>query len=125
MNTIEQYLVRKLDNIDLIVEQVIFLLPDSYFYKPEINQGELMELRYDLDSYRAKLNFWAFKNDRGIQHRYAEALAKYNEQLSILASEKRKVLNDELLQETLEVKCACMMNLIRQYRLLKRLRTYY
>ncbi|MDX5038944.1 hypothetical protein, partial [Streptococcus suis] len=62
---------------------------------------------------------------RGIQHRYAEALAKYNEQLSILASEKRKALNDELLQETLEVKCACMMNLIRQYRLLKRLRTYY
>ncbi|HEM6067773.1 TPA: hypothetical protein U2B78_000899 [Streptococcus suis] len=125
MNTIEQYLVRNLDNIDLIVEQVIFLLPDSYFYKPEINQGELMELRYDLDSYRAKLNFGAFKNDRGIQHRYAEALAKYNEQLSILASEKRKALNDELLQETLEVKCACMMNLIRQYRLLKRLRTYY
>ncbi|MGO0093107.1 hypothetical protein ACTMS5_01395 [Streptococcus suis] len=125
MNNIEQYLARNLDNIDLIIEQVIFLLPDSYFYKPEINQGELMELRYDLDSYRAKLNFWAFKNDRSTQHRYAETLEKYNEQLSILASEKRKALNDELLQETLEVKCACMMNLIRQYRLLKRLRTYF
>ena len=125
MRTVEQYLARNLENIDLIIEQVIFLLPDSYFYKPEINQGELMELRYNLDSYRAKLNFWAFKNDRSTQHRYAEALAKYNEQLSILASEKRKVLNDELLQETLEVKCACMMNLIRQYRLLKRLRTYF
>ena len=125
MRTVEQYLARNLENIDLIIEQVIFLLPDSYFYKPEINQGELMELRYNLDSYRAKLNFWAFKNDRSTQHRYAEALAKYNEQLSILASEKRKVLNDELMQETLEVKCACMMNLIRQNRLLKRLRTNY
>ena len=125
MNNIEQYLARNLDNIDLIIEQVIFLLPDSYFYKPEINQGELMELRYDLDSYRANLNFWAFKNDRSTQHRYAETLEKYNEQLSVLASQKRIALNDELLQETLEVKCACMMNLIRQYRLLKRLRTYF
>ncbi|HEM3612997.1 TPA: hypothetical protein U1C24_002139 [Streptococcus suis] len=125
MSNVEEYLVKHLDNIDLIIEQVVFLLPESYFYKPEINQGELLELRRTLDSLRSKLNFWSFRNDKGTLHKYNKVLKKYNEQLLSLVSQKRTALHDELLQETLEVKCACMMNLIRQYRLISRLRTYY
>lgn len=125
MNDIEQYLVKHLENIDLIVKQVVFLLPDSYFYKPEIDRDELLELRHELASLRAKLNFWAFRNDRGVQHKYNETLKMYNECLSELASQKRENLYEELLAETIEVKCACMLTLIRHYRLIGRLRTYY
>ena len=54
---VESYLVQNLENIDLIVEQVVSFLPDSYFYLPEIREGEFVGLKKEMDYLRQKSNF--------------------------------------------------------------------
>lgn len=121
---IEEYLAKHLDRLDFIVEDVLFWLPDSYFYKPEINQGELFEIRRQLDMLVSKKNFPAYRNDTTIVYQHKKMLKKYEAQLAALVVKKRSQLREELLSETYEMKCACMISLIRAYDLLNRLRVY-
>lgn len=121
---IEYYLAKNLGNIDLIVEQVVSLLPDSYFYSPEIKQGEFLEARESIDDLIQKKNYFAFRNDSYVQIAYQQELSRYEKMLKDLADAKRKNLLEELLIETDEVKCGAMMSLIRHYKLLKHLRTF-
>lgn len=124
VNDIETYLVSNMDYIDLIVEQVIFLLPQTYFYKPEINQSEFLTKRQALEDCRKKLNFSAYRSDKSLHSCYKKMVSEYEKALLELSIKKRRQLQEELLAETLEVKCACMLSLIQEYRLLKHLRLF-
>ena len=121
---IEQYILKHIDKLDFIIEEVLFLLPDSYFYKPEINQGVLLDMRDELENLAKKKKFPAFRNDRNVDYQYKKLYSKYNASLAALAVKKRQSLKDELLSETDEMKIACLISLISSYKLLHRLRTY-
>lgn len=121
---IENYLATNINYLDLIIDQVLFLVPDSYFYTPEINQGEFLKMREQMFALSRKRNFSAYRSDANLQRTYKKLYAKYNGQLNQLAVLKRQSLKDELLQETDEMKCACLISLIKQYDLLKRLRLF-
>ncbi|HEM3553414.1 TPA: hypothetical protein U1B51_002332, partial [Streptococcus suis] len=67
MNTIqliEEYLVKQIDKLDFVIDDVLFLMPDSYFYPPEIHQGELSAIRNQLNTLIRKKNFPAYRHDR-------------------------------------------------------------
>lgn len=121
---IEAYLVKHIDKLDLIIDDVLFLLPDSYFYPPEIHSGELLAIRKELYALIQKKNFAAYKNDNNLEHQYKKMVDKYTTSLSDLVVRKRRQLREELLSETIEIKCACMLSLIKKYHLLSRLRAY-
>ncbi|HEM3613004.1 TPA: hypothetical protein U1C34_001917 [Streptococcus suis] len=127
MNTIqliEEYLVKQIDKLDFVIDDVLFLMPDSYFYPPEIHQEELSAIRDQLNTLIRKKNFPAYRHDRNIDYQYNKLLKKYEASLSALAVKKRSQLREELLVETDEMKCACMISLIKEYNLLGRLRAY-
>ncbi|MGT2712271.1 hypothetical protein [Streptococcus oriscaviae] len=124
MNEIEDYLARNIENIDLIIEQVVFYLPESYFYKPEIQSGRFLELRQGMDEVTKKMKFWAYRGDRGLTQTLKKLQREYAVELKNLAIRKRRELQDELLLESLEMQCACMISLISTFKLLKHLRTF-
>lgn len=121
---VETYLATNIEHIDLIIEQVVFLLPKSYFYTPEINQSEFLIKRKELGDCRVKMQFSAYRNDKSLYSRYKRLLAEYEKALLELSINKRSQLQEELLSETLETKCACMFSLIQEYKLLKHLRVF-
>ncbi|MBF0777870.1 hypothetical protein [Streptococcus cuniculi] len=121
---VEAYLAKNIEHIDLIIEQVVFLLPKSYFYTPEINQSEFLAKRQELADCRKKLQFSAYRNDKSLHGRYKRLLVEYEKALLELSINKRSQLQEELLAETLEIKCACMLSLIQEYELLKHLREF-
>ncbi len=124
MNEIEDYLARNIENIDLIIEQVVFLLPESYFYKPEIRTGHFLELRQKMDDVSKKMRFWAYRGDRGLTQTLKRLQHQYEVEIKNLAIRKRRELQDDLLMESLEMQCACMISLISNFKLLKHLRTF-
>lgn len=121
---IETYLATNIEHIDLIIEQVIFLLPKRYFYTPEINQSEFLGKRQELDECRRKLQFSAYRNDKSLHSRYKRLVTEYEKALLELSIKKRSQLQEELLAESLEIKCACMLSLIQEHKLLKHLRLF-
>lgn len=121
---IEQYLVKHIDKLDFVIEQVLFLVPDSYFYTPEIKQDELLVIRQELDDLIKKMNFPAFRGDKSLISQHRRKLSNYNTTLKNLAIKKRQELQDELLGESDGMKVACLISLIKQFNLLSRLRTY-
>lgn len=121
---IEFYLAKNIDNLDLIIEQVCLLLPATYFYRPEIDGGEFASMRQRIDELRKKQRFSAYRFDKSIQRTCKELVSKYEASLAQLAVVKRQSLCDELLQESDEMKVACLISLIHQYHLLKYLRTF-
>lgn len=121
---IEEYLVKHIDKLDFVVDDVLFLVPDSYFYTPEIHQREFSMVREELNMLIRKKNFSAYRSDKNIAYQYKKLLKKYNASLLTLAVKKRSELREELLAETDEMKCACLITLIKKYNLLSRLRAY-
>lgn len=124
VHRIEEYLIKHIDKLDFIIDDVLFLLPDSYFYTPEIHQREFSIMREELNMLIRKKNFSAYRSDKNIDYQYKKLLKKYNASLLTLAVKKRSELREELLVETDEMKCACLITLINQYNLLARLRAY-
>lgn len=122
---VESYLVQNLENIDLIVEQVVSFLPDSYFYLPEIREGEFVGLKKEMDYLRQKSNFSAYQGDKSVIRASKKAYERFEQKLQELADRKRKGLLEELLNESDEMKIACSLSLIMKFNLLKRMRTFY
>ncbi|WP_176696712.1 hypothetical protein [Streptococcus dysgalactiae] len=108
----------------MIIEQVLFLLPDSYFYTPEIKEGVFKRLRDEMKEVRRKQTFPAYFGDKSLKQKHLKLVIEYEKQLTYLANSKRELLKEELLLESEGMKCACLISLISQYRLLERLRTY-
>ncbi|MGT2755430.1 hypothetical protein [Streptococcus ovis] len=108
----------------MIIEQVLFLLPDSYFYRPEMNSGIFQRLRDEMAEVRRKQNFPAYFGDKSLKQKHQKLVSEYEKQLTYLANSKRELLKEELLLESEGMKCACLISLISQYRLLDHLRKF-
>lgn len=121
---IERYLIEHIDKLDFIIDDVLFYLPDSYFYCPEIKSGDLLKMRHKLEDLRKKKNFPAFRGDKSVDYKHRMMLKEYDIALKNLAIRKKEELRRELLLESDGMKVACMISLIKQFNLLDRLRTY-
>lgn len=121
---IEGYVARNIEYIDLIVKQVCSLLPNSYFYKSEIEKGEFLLLRREMRELERGMNSSSFSKHIDFGKDFVLKQREFEEKLSKLVIQKRQQLLDELLEETLEMKVSCVISLIFEYRLLKMLRTF-
>lgn len=124
VNEVEEYVIRNVEYIDLIVEQVCLLLPNRYFYKPEIEQGELLLLRREMKELENKIHSLAYSKDKYVKREFFLKQKEYDSQLLQLVVQKRQQLLDELLEETLEMKMACVISLVVEHKLMKMLRSF-
>lgn len=118
------YLIKNIEQLDLIVDQVCFLVPASFFYKPDINQEYFLSFRQDLEEMRRRSQSIAYRQDGYIKNNYLRRLRQYNEELDLTALKNREEFVSILKGETDEMKVACLYNLIRYYKLLPHLRTF-
>lgn len=119
---IEQYLSERLEYIDLIIKDVVSKLPDRYFYNPEIRSGDFARIKEEMAEIRKKMKFPAYFNDSNLHRKLNSLQGEYEHSLFLLCQSKREILEQDLLAEDIEMQCACLISLIREYRLLKFLR---
>ncbi|MGT2896011.1 hypothetical protein ACVRZR_06475 [Streptococcus entericus] len=124
VDPIETYLATNIDQLDLIIHQVVSLLPDAYFYKSELRSTDFVARRQSLDLLSQKSRSLAYKGDKSIKYTYKKEVKDYEIALAKEAEKQRSNFLTTLLSETDDVKAACLYNLISYYRLLKHLRTF-
>ncbi|MCC9812197.1 hypothetical protein HK195_03420, partial [Streptococcus agalactiae] len=104
------YFVNRRNNLDKMIDLLVFMIPDREFYYPEIQTGELRD--YQIDIYDLiKIGYV------GVY----EIQKDYEDKLRELADFKRKLLKFGLLMQPLDRQKEIVMNLASQYRLHKRL----
>ncbi|MEE3767209.1 hypothetical protein V2H07_08710 [Streptococcus agalactiae] len=104
------YFVNRRNNLDKMIDLLVFMIPDREFYYPEIQTGELRD--YQIDIYDLiKIGYV------GVY----EIQKDYEDKLRELANFKRKLLKFGLLMQPLDRQKEIVMNLASQYRLHKRL----
>ena len=121
---IELYLSERLEYIELVIKDVVAKLPNRYFYYPEICSGDFVVIKKEMAEIRRKMKFSAYFNDNNLQRKLNILQVEYERSLFLLCQSKREKLEQELLAEDIEMQCACLISLIREYRLLKYLRAY-
>ncbi|HGI2517068.1 TPA: hypothetical protein ACJR2F_000200 [Streptococcus agalactiae] len=104
------YFVNRRNNLDKMIDLLVFMIPDREFYYPVIQTGELRD--YQIDIYDLiKIGYV------GVY----EIQKDYEDKLRELADFKRKLLKFGLLMQPLDRQKEIVMNLASQYRLHKRL----
>ncbi|AIF87494.1 TPA: hypothetical protein ACG5TP_001701 [Streptococcus agalactiae] len=104
------YFVNRRNNLDKMIDLLVFMIPDREFYYPEINQGELSDYQKDIFDL--------------IQFGYCgvyEVKKEYEDKLQQLATLKRKLLKFGLLMQPLEKQKEIVIRLAGKYRLEKRI----
>ncbi|MFS5547072.1 hypothetical protein V2V02_01275 [Streptococcus agalactiae] len=104
------YCVNRRNNLDKMIDLLVFMIPDREFYYPEIQTGELRD--YQIDIYDLiKIGYV------GVY----EIQKDYEDQLRELADFKRKLLKFGLLMQPLEKQKEIVIRLAGKYRLEKRI----
>lgn len=104
------YFVSTRNNLELIIDTLVLMIPDREFYYPEIQTGELREYQKDIYDL-IKIGYIGV----------SDIEKEYDNKLRALANFKRKLLKFGLLMQPLERQKEIVMNLASQYRLHKRL----
>lgn len=124
MAKVEEYLVRNLDHLDLIVEQVVALMPLSYFYKQEVSTDYFVAFRRENECLAIKSRSFAYQSDRNVERKYKSEIKRYNQELNMIGEKNRQDFKQWLLSESDELKCAVLFNLISHFKLSKYLRSF-
>ncbi|HHV5921219.1 TPA: hypothetical protein ACULQS_001809 [Streptococcus agalactiae] len=104
------YFVNRRNNLDKMIDLLVFMIPDREFYYPEIQTGELRD--YQIDIYDLiKIGYV------GVY----EIQKDYGDKLRELADFKRKLLKFGLLMQPLEKQKEIVIRLAGKYRLEKRI----
>lgn len=104
------YFISTRNNLELVIDSLVLMIPAREFYYPEIQTGELRD--YQIDIYDLiKIGYV------GVY----EIQKDYEDKLRELANFKRKLLKFGLLMQPLDKQKEIVMNLASQYRLHKRL----
>ncbi|MGR1500108.1 hypothetical protein UW653_07775, partial [Streptococcus agalactiae] len=104
------YFVNRRNNLDKMIDLLVFMIPDREFYYPEIQTGELRD--YQIDIYDLiKIGYV------GVY----EIQKDYEDKLRELADFKRKLLKFGLLMQPLEKQKEIVIRLAGKYRLEKRI----
>lgn len=104
------YFVSTRNNLELIIDTLVLMIPDREFYYPEIQTGELREYQKDIYDL-IKIGYIGV----------SDIEKDYDNKLRELANFKRKLLKFGLLMQPLDRQKEIVMNLACQYRLHKRL----
>lgn len=104
------YFVSTRNNLELVIDSLVLMIPDREFYYPEIQTGELRDYQIDIYDF-IKIGYV------GVY----EIQKDYEDKLRELANFKRKLLKFGLLMQPLDRQKEIVMNLACQYRLHKRL----
>lgn len=124
MNDVEIYLVKNLEHLDLIIEQVANLIPIGYFYRPDVNNAHFSALRAEIKALKSKSQSSAYKGDSTVDKALKQLHNRYDKELGEVAKTNRQLFVEALQSETDEMKVACLYNVISYYKLLKNLRTF-
>ncbi|HEO6037512.1 TPA: hypothetical protein VA764_001690 [Streptococcus agalactiae] len=104
------YFVNRRNNLDKMIDLLVFMIPDREFYYPEIQTGDLRD--YQIDIYDLiKIGYV------GVY----EIQKDYEDKLRELADFKRKLLKFGLLMQPLEKQKEIVIRLAGKYRLEKRI----
>ncbi|HEO5414967.1 TPA: hypothetical protein ACGM1A_001232 [Streptococcus agalactiae] len=104
------YCVNRRNNLDKMIDLLVFMIPDREFYYPEIQTGELRD--YQIDIYDLiKIGYVSVY----------EIQKDYEDKLRELADFKRKLLKFGLLMQPLEKQKEIVIRLAGKYRLEKRI----
>lgn len=119
MTTVEQYLFDHYDHLDWVIEQVVGLLPDSFFYESKLNDIRLRNMRQELHVLTVKHH----KEPRNmeIQDQYFAKLKVYNQWLCDLAESSKAAYQKRLMSYKQDKKVKILIGLINQYQLLPQL----
>ncbi|TYL02624.1 hypothetical protein E0F72_02525 [Streptococcus dysgalactiae] len=104
------YFISTRNNLELIIDSLVLMIPDREFYYPEIQTGELRD--YQIDIYDL------------IEIGYVgvyEIQKDYEDKLRELADFKRKLLKFGLLMQPLEKQKEIVIRLAAKYHLEKRI----
>lgn len=104
------YFVSTRNNLELIIDTLVLMIPDREFYYPEIQTGELRNYQKDIYDL-IKIGYVGV----------SDIEKDYDNKLRELANFKRKLLKFGLLMQPLDRQKEIVMNLACQYRLHKRL----
>lgn len=104
------YFISTRNNLELVIDSLVLMIPDREFYYPEIQTGELRDYQIDIYDF-IKIGYV------GVY----EIQKDYEDKLRELANFKRKLLKFGLLMQPLDKQKEIVMNLASQYRLHKRL----
>ncbi|WP_332058532.1 hypothetical protein [Streptococcus canis] len=104
------YFISTRNNLELVIDSLILMIPDREFYYPEIQTGELRD--YQIDIYDLiKIGYV------GVY----EIQKDYEDKLRELADFKRKLLKFGLLMQPLEKQKEIVIRLAAKYHLEKRI----
>ncbi|MFB0659808.1 hypothetical protein [Streptococcus pyogenes] len=104
------YFITTRNNLELVIDSLVLMIPDREFYYPEIQTGELRD--YQIDIYDLiKIGYV------GVY----EIQKDYEDKLRELADFKRKLLKFGLLMQPLEKQKEIVIRLAAKYHLEKRI----
>ncbi|HGI0675950.1 TPA: hypothetical protein ACJPVZ_001660 [Streptococcus pyogenes] len=104
------YFISTRNNLELVIDSLVLMIPDREFYYPEIQTGELRD--YQIDIYDLiKIGYV------GVY----EIQKDYEDKLRELADFKRKLLKFGLLMQPLEKQKEIVIRLAAKYHLKKRI----
>ncbi|HEQ0901843.1 TPA: hypothetical protein ACQN7J_001383 [Streptococcus pyogenes] len=104
------YFISTRNNLELVIDSLVLMIPDREFYYPEIQTGELRD--YQIDIYDLiKIGYV------GVY----EIQKDYEDELRELADFKRKLLKFGLLMQPLEKQKEIVIRLAAKYHLEKRI----
>lgn len=104
------YIIYRQNNLEKMIDLLIYMIPNREFYYPEINQGELSDYQKDIFDL--------------IQFGYGgfyEVKKEYEDRLQQLTTLKRKLLKFGLVMQSLEKQKEIVIRLAGKYRLEKRI----
>lgn len=104
------YFVNRRNNLDKMIDLLVFMIPDREFYYPEIQTGELRDYQIDIVDL-IKIGYV------GVY----EIQKNYENKLKDLADFKRKLLKFGLLMQPLEKQKEIVVRLAGKYHLEKRI----
>lgn len=104
------YFISTRNNLELVIDSLVLMIPDREFYYPEIQTGELRDYQIDIYDF-IKIGYV------GVY----EIQKDYEDKLRELADFKRKLLKFGLLMQLLEKQKEIVIRLAGKYRLEKRI----
>ncbi|HEM3629035.1 TPA: hypothetical protein U1C31_001306 [Streptococcus suis] len=118
--TVDDYIdsVVELDVIDDSLIEVIRLIPDRFFYEPEIGQEEYVQYRRSIQECIQKSKFRAYFNDASLKKRIKRLAREYEIALRCLAMDKKSELGQSLIYLDNHTKLTFLYQKILDHRLL-------
>ncbi|MEY8462203.1 hypothetical protein [Streptococcus merionis] len=113
--------IEELDWLDDVLIQVIHLIPERYFYHPDIELAEFQKKRLEIKRQRQKMLSFIYRGDQQVRHKFHRLVYDYQESLRLMVLEKKSDLALYLLYLDSETKKRYLTETIDRYHLIAHL----